>query len=604
MFEASFDITKIFLHELLKQAAEGRLQLPDFQRDWIWDDSRIKSLLASISVSYPIGAIILLESGGKELRFQSRTLEGVALSNQTAEHLILDGQQRLTALYLATRSNEPVQTTDTRGKKIKRWYYIDIDKATDASDYEDAIVSVPLDKILKQFGSDKQLDLSTSTQEYKAKLFPFRSIFVSQQWRSGYSQFYQKDQKAIDLYNRFEAQVIKRFEQYQVPVIELKKQTPKDAICIIFERVNTGGVQLTVFELLTAMFAAENFRLRQDWMQRKERLNEQKVLTSLQSDDFLQAMTLLVTQERRRKAKHSYGHLVTGISCKRKDILNLTTQDYKNWAVKVEQGFLAAAQFLNEQMIFTARDLPYRTQLIPLAAIMVDLGSKAQTPEARLKIARWYWCGVFGELYGGTTETRSARDLPEVVDWIQGRQTEPSTIQESNFQASRLRSLRSRNSAAYKGLYALLMRDGCMDFWTKKPIESQIFDEESIEIHHIFPVRWCERERIERDDFNSVINKTAISARTNHQIGDSAPSTYLKALERESKITPKQMDTILRSHCISPAALRADDFWTFYRRRAKVLLDRIEAATGHRITRAPHLFRAGTEVEPYDEFEE
>lgn len=53
--------------------------------------------------------------------------------------------------------------------------------------------------------------------------------------------------------------MIKRFEQYQVPVIELKRETPKEAVCLVFERVNTGGVALTVFDLLTASFAAENY---------------------------------------------------------------------------------------------------------------------------------------------------------------------------------------------------------------------------------------------------------------------------------------------------------------------------------------------------------
>ena len=91
--------------------------------------------------------------------------------------------------------------------------------------------------------------------------------------------------------------MIKRFEQYQVPVIELKKETPKEAVCLVFERVNTGGVPLTVFELLTAAFAADDFQLRDDWNAREARLKQQHpVLRNLQSDDFLQAISLLVTQ--------------------------------------------------------------------------------------------------------------------------------------------------------------------------------------------------------------------------------------------------------------------------------------------------------------------
>jgi hypothetical protein len=84
-------------------------------------------------------------------------------------------------------------------------------------------------------------------------------------------------------------------------VIELKKETPKEAVCLVFERVNSGGVALTVFELLTASFAADNFRLRHDWETREQRLKtEHPVLRNLQSVDFLQAISVLVTQARGR----------------------------------------------------------------------------------------------------------------------------------------------------------------------------------------------------------------------------------------------------------------------------------------------------------------
>ena len=168
-------------------------------------------------------------------------------------------------------------------------------------------------------------------------------------------------------------------------------------------------------------------------------------------------------------------------------------------------------------------------------------------------------------------------------------------------QASRLLSLRTRNSAAYKGIYALLMRDGCRDFRTGEPIEAQTFFDDKIDIHHIFPEKWCKEANIDPARYNSVINKTAISARTNRQIGGKAPSRYLPAIEKVAGLDPERMDAILRSHCITPAALRADRFWEFYATRAEALLQRIENATGKTISREPNLFRPGALVEPYDE---
>ena len=528
MTGASFDSTKTPLQDLLARADSGSLQLPDFQRGWVWDDERIKSLLASVSVSFPIGAVMLLQTGGEHIRFKPRPLAGTdtSLHDIAPETLVLDGQQRLTSLYRALRSPAAVETRDAKGKPIRRWYYIDMKAAVQPeADREDAVLSVPEDRLVKAFGGAIILDVTTSEREYAADLFPVNRVFGSAEWRRGwrrgYNKYWEHHPVKVSLFDDFEDEVIKRFEQYQLPVIELKKETPKEAVCLVFERVNTGGVALTVFELLTASFAADNFQLRDNWNAREKRLKTQyAVLRNLQSDDFLQAISLLVTQSRRRAALDdgTTTDKAPGISCKRKDILKLEVTDWQAWADRVEHGFGHAARFLHGQNIFKSRDLPYRTQLVPLAAIFTDLDNTGENAGARREIARWFWCGVLGELYGSAIESRFARDLPEVVALVRGAAAEPVTIAESSFQAGRLLTLRTRNSSAYKGLYALLIRDGGRDFRTGEPIKDQtFFDDHQIDIHHIFPERWCKDNDCDPATYNSVINKTAISARTHHR---------------------------------------------------------------------------------------
>lgn len=192
---------------------------------------------------------------------------------------------------------------------------------------------------------------------------------------------------------------------------------------------------------------------------------------------------------------------------------------------------------------------------------------------------------MLGELYGATLETRFARDLPEVVAWVRGEPQEPTTVREAHFAANRLLSLRTRNSAAYKGIYALLMREGCRDFRTGEPIEVQTFFNDSIDIHHIFPEKWCKDANIKPEQFNSIVNKTALSASTNRQIGGRAPSVYLPALEEKCGITPSRMNEILRSHCIEPQLLRADLFDEFFNARAEALMRLVERAMGKEVVR-------------------
>jgi len=585
---STFDSTKRPINEILGEIEKGATQLPDFQRGWVWDDDRIKSLLTSLSMAFPIGALMTLQTGGEGIRFKPRPIEGAKVGEEEPETLILDGQQRLTSLFQALKSEKPVNTRDARGKHMKRWYYIDMRAAVSANgDREDAVISVPEDKIVKAFGGEHTLDVTSQEKEFEQCMFPAACIFDAAPWRRDFNQHWNHDPEKSDLYDRFESQVLERFKQYNVPVIKLAKETPKEAVCLVFEKVNTGGVSLTVFELLTAAFAAENYQLRDDWRGREERLKKaHPVLHTLQSDDFLQAISLLVTQERRRDAekRQESTERIPGIGCKRRDILRMTVADYNHWADRVEEGFVRAARFLHQQKVFRSKDLPYRTQLVPLSAVLVALGQEGETEGARQKLARWYWCGVLGELYGGAIETRFARDLPELVSFVRGG-PEPTTVSDGNFAANRLLTLRTRNSAAYKGIYALLMRDGGRDFRTGEPIEAQTFFDDKMDIHHIFPEKWCKAADIERDVYNSIINKTAISARTNRKIGGKAPSVYLSTLERDADVDQGQMDTILASHRIPAEDLRADSFARFFPARAELLLQRIESAMGKTIAR-------------------
>lgn len=110
------------LNELMRGVASGKIQLPDFQRDWTWDDNRIKGILASLSQGYPMGAIMCLEYGNENVRFKYRTIEGVKVSGVSPELLILDGQQRLTSMYSATYSKNAVKTKTEKGKDVERFY--------------------------------------------------------------------------------------------------------------------------------------------------------------------------------------------------------------------------------------------------------------------------------------------------------------------------------------------------------------------------------------------------------------------------------------------------------------------------------------------------
>lgn len=601
---STFQTNPVFLTDLLRDCHRGDLQLPDFQRSWVWDEDRIKSLIASVSRAFPVGALMTLATGGP-VEFKPRPVEGAPpeARNKVPTFLLLDGQQRMTSLYQVLIRRKVVATVTPKNKKVRRWFYIDIRKAMDPSvDREEAIFTVPEDRVVRtDFGRNIVLDLSDKTNEFAQLMFPLTNVLEYDDWQDEFNDHWKGDQheSVRQEFRQFRRAILETFKSYQMPVISLDRATTKEAVCVVFEKVNTGGKALDAFELVTAMYAASGHQLRRDWYGdenhegRHRRLadalrmadHDGGILSSVSNTDFLQAISLFHTRDVRRAAEAAgkKGKELPPVSGNRQALLNLPLEAYLRYESQVEKGFEKAAKFLHLLHIFRTFDLPYQSQVVALAAILADIGDRWEHGTDRQKLVRWYWNGVFGELYGGAIESRIARDFLEVPAWLEGG-PEPSTITETTFRSDRLKTMRMRLSAAYKGMNALLMLEGAMDIRSGQKFNHAVFFGENVDIHHIFPKDWCKKQGIRPAVFDSIINKTPLSYRTNRKIGGAAPSEYVQRLQDGSqsspKIAPGQLDAYLASHLIDPALLRADAFEAFMADRQQRLLKLIEAATG------------------------
>ncbi len=617
---AVFTTNPLSLKDLLKDCEDGKIQLPDFQRSWVWDDERIRSLIASISQAFPIGALMTLATGGP-VRFKPRPIEGAPDCARSVEpqQLLLDGQQRLTSLYQTCMRREVVRTITARRKVVERWYYFDIRAALDdTKSREDAIIGIPEDRVLRtNFGKDIVLDLSSPEKEYEQLMYPINQVFDWDNWLFGFFEYWSANGhgEAIRIFRKFTKEILENFKSYHVPVIGLGAETSREAVCLVFEKVNTGGKALDAFELVTAMYAAQGFELRKDWLGegaesgRYKRLatfgraadQEWGLLAKIASTDFLQAISLIHTKERRAAAaaEGREGRDLPPVSATRQSLLNLPLEAYKAYADKIEDGFKTVAKFLRRERIYRVLDIPYQSQFVPLAVIFAEIGRAWENATVYDKIARWFWNGVFGELYGSATESRFARDVVEVPAWIDGGDV-PTTIIEAVFRADRLLTMRTRLSAAYKGIHALLMKIGAKDFRSGQEFDHTVFFDESVDIHHIFPRDWCKKQGIPESRYDSIINKTPLSSRTNRILGGDAPSVYLARLERGADGSPPipacDIDSHLESHLIDPALLRADNFEGFFAARQAALLRLIEDATGQAPYSGEEVDEPGTDV--------
>ena len=201
-----------------------------------------------------------LDASG-DVQFVSKLIEGVSEDGKAGPgHYLLDGQQRLTSLYQSLRHGDSVATRDRPGSRrtLERWYYIDLQNALDPlADHDDMIFSVPKDKVVRaNFGRDVVLDLSEAELEFERHMMPTEKVMDGMAWGFAYAQHWQgrgdhPHGDPFTFFNEFRIAVLDNFSEYQVPVIDLGKDTRKEAVCTVFEKVNTPiGPQIPHLRLL------------------------------------------------------------------------------------------------------------------------------------------------------------------------------------------------------------------------------------------------------------------------------------------------------------------------------------------------------------------
>jgi hypothetical protein len=226
-------------------------------------------------------------------------------------------------------------------------------------DREDAIFTLPEDRKIKEdFDRKIVLDLSDAEAEFEKLMFPVNQVFEWDAWQEGFGDYWigKGDVAKRQVFQRFKNEVLQHFKNYQVPVIALGHDTSHEAVCLVFEKVNTGGKPLDAFELVTALYAAKGYRLRDDWLgaggevgqhvrlQTFGHMAGQKygALEKVASTDFLQAVALLHTKKLRQNAIAAgvKDNELPAVRATRQSLLDLPLEAYKEHKDRVEQGGL------------------------------------------------------------------------------------------------------------------------------------------------------------------------------------------------------------------------------------------------------------------------
>ncbi len=606
----------VSLNTLIGRLREGRYVIPDFQREFEWKPWDIRDLIRSIFLDYYIGSLLLWK--GKKENFDALTCEPVYGFSGDArpEYIVLDGQQRLTALYYVCLAPDCVLPT----RANRYFFYVRIDRFM-AEEY-DAAFEYAWSKHSSQLMEDMEA-------QYSGHIFPLavvgKSGWTLSEWFKGYENFW-KDRltkareqgqdeaaKAAKLYFdnacAFGQHVKEITEQYQVSYIELDKELGIDKVCDIFTQINSKGIQLDTFDLINALLKPKGLQLKQMWREAAPRL--EFVESDKMNVYILQVMSIL--RQGYCSPKYLY-FLLPGQEkpvrdpdgTRRKEVLVADIAEFrKRWsgAVDALEGAIKLLRHPQEFGAISSNYLPYVSIIPAFSSVQAHVKTLPANRrlDAQRKVRHWYWASVFLNRYSGSVESTAARDFLDLKAWLDDDESEPGLIQEFGlrFRNLDLRKEVKRGTSVYNGIFNLLVIQGARDWMTGNVPQYGDLDD-----HHIIPASKAGALGA-GSLIHSILNRTPLTAETNrHVIRDRLPNEYLPELIDQSG--ESAVCGVMESHFISPAALAIllrtpftlVDYEAFIAERQRTLLEAIESLLiKERIDLSPQLRELDQRVE-------
>ena len=463
-----FTTHPVALAHLLADIDAGRLALPDFQRSFVWAPGQTAELIVSLARGYPAGSLMLWPDNA-EIRL--RPIEGApVLDAGEPPMLLLDGQQRLTSLYSALH-----------GTGAHR-FFLKLGSLVDGRPFEiDAILARSLGQVARERLDDELVQVERG-------LFPLARLREGMDGWRGWRRTAlrveeaRSDAAAID---RLEEQLeaietawIEPLTRYEFPVVQLTPEADLEAVCTIFEKVNSTGEPLTLFELLTARFAIKGVHLRERWT---DAFASARGLRELEIEPvtLLNVITLLADSPEAGRPSA---------------VFKLSAEEIEaHWDEAVRGVDRAAALLRDEFGVVDGQWLPYAPMVIPLAALAArrPRDVRAEEGEALGRLRRWYWCSVFGGAYEQGAARRAVRDYHELTRWLDdpAGAVPPAAVRAyKGVSSDRLRSATRPQSALYRGVIGLILRRKPRELQDGLPLLPPDLSPKQLQRLHLFPL--------------------------------------------------------------------------------------------------------------------
>lgn len=535
------------LHTLMEKINNGALRLPNFQRKYVWKYADVISLLDSIQHRYPAGSLLFYESGNSQL---SSVIFDHSIANKEAEHLVMDGQQRLTSCYNVFYNH----FSNTFYIDLRELYKLHQNRITEPSiNFEDVIITRRKTKDPLSTGIEKDL-LPFPIMKDRDDMRDFLKVYKKKLRENPDEEQY------LDFVESNLENYLDPFFEYQFPIIVLPADLSLSSVCKIFQTVNTTGVKLDSFDICVAKFSSDDVDLKKLLKDSLDGKPSDKIL----GDDKYKIMTLQIMA------------LVSGNDHKKNRLVDLSATLIPKYWLKVVDSINDCLSILDEIGVGTKKDLSLISYdvMIPVIAsalITVDYRSVKKADEkARIKniVKQYYYYSSFNERYKDGAATKMKSDYDALCLWINNdEKPDQNSAKPGNiFFKGGLKWVdeeivnikKGSSSAIGKAILAAINHIHPIDFYDnavvglgEKTVESQQ--------HHIFPKAYY-GVRIPNSKYSidSIFNITYLSKETNNHIKDKATKEYFENITKITKLkTESEFIEVLKGHAISDSGIQA-----------------------------------------------